>query len=70
MCEYHDIPGAQSRQRFPLNGLVAQSRIAYQTAPIATLRPVCQHRSRGAAGAAVAAEAVSYRCWYRVRRAL
>src|SRR3954471_19571820 len=34
MCEYDDIPGAQSRQRFPLNGLVAQSRIAYQTAPL------------------------------------
>jgi glyoxylase-like metal-dependent hydrolase (beta-lactamase superfamily II) len=34
MCEYHDISGAQSRQRFPVNGLVAQSRIAYQTAPL------------------------------------
>ena len=41
MCEYHDIPSAKSGQRFPLNGLVAQSRIAYQTAPIATCdRPV------------------------------
>jgi glyoxylase-like metal-dependent hydrolase (beta-lactamase superfamily II) len=34
MCGYHDNPGARSRQRFPLNGLVAQSRIAYQTAPL------------------------------------
>jgi hypothetical protein len=32
MCEYHNIPGAHSRQRFPLNGLVAEIQRAIAAA--------------------------------------
>jgi hypothetical protein len=57
MCEYHDISGAQSRQRFPVNALVAQSRIAYQTAPL--LRHEIRPRLFVFAGAGGAVTAVA-----------